>query len=60
LKEENHKMESPIQDFLSEDEKRIDDVLGYEKWREDGKDDHKKRDIANKLKKQNAVKKLNA
>jgi hypothetical protein len=39
------------------DEKRISDVLEYEKWREDGKDNHKKRDIANKLKKQNAVKK---
>jgi hypothetical protein len=42
---------------LSEDEKRINDELIYQKFRDEGKNDHKKRDIEKKLKKANAVKK---
>jgi len=57
MEEKNLKTEASGHNISSEDEKRINDVLIYEKWRDEGKYDHKKRDIEKKLKKQNAVKK---
>jgi len=49
------KPESSKQIILPEDKQQLNDVLIYEKWRDDGKYDHKKRDIEKKLKKLNAV-----
>jgi len=47
------------QNISSEDEKLINEALNYEKFRDDGKNDHKKKDIEKKIKKANAVKKAN-
>jgi len=55
MKKEKIKPESSSQVIISEDEKKINDTLIYEKWRDDGKYDHKKRDIGKKLKKLNAA-----
>ncbi|MCL2480579.1 MAG: hypothetical protein FWF38_02595 [Spirochaetaceae bacterium] len=54
-----HESESCSQNNPSEDEKQISGVIGYEKWRDDGKAEHKRRDIENKIKKQNARKNAN-
>lgn len=51
------KAELTSQNNLPEEEKQVTDCLLYEKWRDDGKSDHKKRDIQKKIKKQNARKK---
>ncbi|MDR2716939.1 MAG: hypothetical protein LBB89_02595 [Treponema sp.] len=51
--------ESSEQNISSEDEKRIIDTLVYEKWRDDGKYEHMKRDIEKKQKKANAKIKAN-
>jgi len=45
---------SSLQIIQLEDEKKINDELIYEKWRDDGKYEHKKRDIEKKLIKTNA------
>jgi len=52
---EKERTELSSQDILPEDIKQITDVLNYEKWRDDGKYDHEKRDIEKKLKKANAI-----
>jgi hypothetical protein len=57
MEKEKLETESFKQNIPPEDAKRITDVLIYEKWRDDGKDDHKKRDIEKKRIKANAVKK---
>jgi hypothetical protein len=54
--------ELPSQKILLGDEKRLIDVINYEKWRDDGKYEHQKRNIEKKQKKINAIikaKKLN-
>ena len=56
---EKPEAESSLQDISSEDEKRINDTILYDKWRDEGKHDHKKRDIEKKITKANAVKKAN-
>jgi hypothetical protein len=56
---EKHGTNLSIQNISPEDENKINDVLIYEKWRDDGKNDHIKRDIEKKLLKANAVKKAN-
>jgi trimethylamine:corrinoid methyltransferase-like protein len=42
-----------------ENTKRLIDVINYEKWRDDGKYEHMKRDIEKKQKKANAKIKAN-
>jgi len=59
MKKEKYETESFSKDISSEGGKRINEVLLYEKWRDDGKGDHKKRDIEKKIKKQNARIKAN-
>jgi len=54
MEKEKFKPEPFSQIILPEDAQQINDVLIYEKWRDDGKYDHKKRDIEKKLKKANA------
>jgi len=56
-KEKGKKLEpeSSSQNILLGDEKRLIDVINYEKWRDDGKYDHQRRDIKKKLRKSNAI-----
>jgi len=53
--EKEEKLESSSQNILLGDEKRLIDVINYEKWRDDGKYEHQKRDIKKKLRKANAI-----
>ena len=55
MEKEKLETEASSQNILLGDEKRILDVLLYEKWRDDGKYEHQKRDIEKKQKKANAV-----
>ena len=55
MEKEKFESEPSSQIILSEEEQQINDALIYGKWRDDGKDDHKKRDIEKKLKKANAT-----
>jgi len=57
MKKEKTELESSSQIILPKDEQIINDTLIYDKWRDDGKLDHKKRDIEKKIKKANAVRK---
>jgi len=66
MKSEDEEKTAPtpsLQNTQVETQKRIINILQYEKWRDDGKYDHKKRDIEKKQNKVNAVikakKKLN-
>ncbi|MDR0503838.1 MAG: hypothetical protein LBH16_11020 [Treponema sp.] len=54
---EKSKSNAPSDYFSPEDLKRINDVLLYQKFRDDGKNEHKNRDIHKKIKKANARKK---
>ena len=59
MEKKNLETESSLQKITPEDEKQINDTLLYEKWRDEGKADHKKCDIEKKIKKANAAKKNN-
>jgi len=52
-------LELSSQDISFEELKRINDFLIHENWRDNGKYDHKKRDIKKKIEKSNAVRKAN-
>ncbi|MCL2801975.1 MAG: hypothetical protein FWD28_09490 [Treponema sp.] len=54
MKKSYIKTELTSHDISQEDLNRINDVLLYEKWRDDGRADHKKRDIEKKIRKHNA------
>ena len=55
MEKEKHELKPSLQIISPEDEQQINDVLNYTRWRDNGKDDHKKRDIEKKLKKANAT-----
>jgi len=57
MEKEKHGSESSSQIISHEDEQQINHALIYEKWRDEGKNNHKNRDIEKKMKKANAAKK---
>jgi len=57
MEQEELETEPSLQIISAEDEKRINDELLYQKWREDGKYEHKRRDMEKRIKKANAARK---
>jgi hypothetical protein len=58
-KEEKIEAEQSSQNIMLGNTERLIDVIVYEKWRDDGKYEHMKRDIEKKQKKANAKIKAN-